>query len=172
MQRTQPVKKIKAFRIPFISKKQLKSRQALHRIFLKPRYKVYRGASILYFNASFSDVPSFSKISQSPGQNQETVNSAVYHHCLSRLDSSLTLTFIAFSFEQILNNSILLVHIANCSLYLHYMYVFHCNNFEYFCVLLLLSIVCHKIFLLTSSSDSQCIWCFTLCSCCIGYFLI
>ena len=34
--------KEKAFRIPFITKKQLKSRQALHRIFLKPQYKVYR----------------------------------------------------------------------------------------------------------------------------------
>ena len=36
----------KAFRIPFITKKQLKSRQVLHRIFLKPQYKIYRGASI------------------------------------------------------------------------------------------------------------------------------
>ena len=61
------MKENKAFRIPFITKKQLKSRQALHRIFLKPQYKVYRGASILYFNASFSDVPSFSKMSQPPG---------------------------------------------------------------------------------------------------------
>ena len=61
------MKENKAFRIPFITKKQLKGRQALHRIFLKPQYKVYRGASILYFNASFSDVPSFSKISQPPG---------------------------------------------------------------------------------------------------------
>ena len=42
------MKENKAFR-----KKQLKSRQALHRIFLKPQYKVYRGASILYFNTSF-----------------------------------------------------------------------------------------------------------------------
>ena len=63
----QGMKENKAFRIPFITKKQLKSRQALHRIFLKPQYKVYRGASILYFNASFSDVPSFSKMSQPPG---------------------------------------------------------------------------------------------------------
>ena len=63
----QGMKVNKAFRIPFITKKQLKSRQALHRIFLKPQYKVYRGASILYCNASFSDVPSFSKMSQPPG---------------------------------------------------------------------------------------------------------
>ena len=62
------MKENKAFRIPFITKKQLNnSRQALHRIFLKPQYKVYRGASILYFNASVSDVLSFSKISQPPG---------------------------------------------------------------------------------------------------------
>ena len=61
------MKENKAFRILFITKKQLKGRQALHRIFLKPQYKVYRGASILYFNASFSDVPSFSKIPQPPG---------------------------------------------------------------------------------------------------------
>ena len=63
----QGMKENKAFRIPFITKKQLKSRQVLHRIFLKHQYKVYRGASILYFNASFSEVLSFSKISQRPG---------------------------------------------------------------------------------------------------------
>ena len=57
----QGMKENKAFRIPFTTKKQLKSRQALHRIFLKPQYKVYRGAS------SFSDVLSFSKMSQPPG---------------------------------------------------------------------------------------------------------
>ena len=39
------MKENKAFRIPFTTKKQLKSRQALHRISLKPQYKVYRGAS-------------------------------------------------------------------------------------------------------------------------------
>ena len=61
------MKENKAFRISFITKKQLKSRQALHRISLKPQYKVYRGPSILYFNASFSDVPSFSKIAQPSG---------------------------------------------------------------------------------------------------------
>ena len=61
------MKENKAFGIPFITKKQLKRRQALHRIFLKPQYKVYRGASILYFNAYFSDVLTFSKISQPPG---------------------------------------------------------------------------------------------------------
>ena len=60
------MKENKAFGIPFITKKQLKSRHALHRIFLKPLYKAYRGASILYFNASFSDVLTFSKISQPP----------------------------------------------------------------------------------------------------------
>ena len=57
------MKENKAFGIPFITKQQLKSRQALHRIFLKPQYKVYRGD----FNASFSDVLTFSKISQPPG---------------------------------------------------------------------------------------------------------
>ena len=56
------MKENKAFRMPFITKKQLKSRQVLHTIFLEPQYKIYRGASILYLNASFSDVPSFSKI--------------------------------------------------------------------------------------------------------------
>ena len=61
------MKESKAFRIPFITKKQFKGRQALHRIFLKAQYKVYRGASILYCNAPFSDVPSFSKMSQPPG---------------------------------------------------------------------------------------------------------
>ena len=88
------MKENKAFRIPFITKKQLKSRQALHRIFLKPQYKVYRGASILYFNGSLSDVFSFSKISQPPAKNQQMVNSVVYHPCPSRLASRPTLTFI------------------------------------------------------------------------------
>ena len=60
------MKENKAFRILFITKKQLKSRQGLHRMFLKPQYKVYRGISILYFNTSFSDVLSISKISQPP----------------------------------------------------------------------------------------------------------
>ena len=53
------MKENEAFGIPFINKKQLKREQALHRIYLKPQYKVYRGSSILYFNAPFSDVPSF-----------------------------------------------------------------------------------------------------------------
>ena len=57
------MKENKAFRILFITKKQLKSRQGSHRMFLKPQYKVYRGVSILYFNTSFSDVLSISKIS-------------------------------------------------------------------------------------------------------------
>ena len=60
------MKENKAFRILFITKKQLKSRLGLHRMFLKPQYKVYRGVSILYFNTSFSDVLSISKISQPP----------------------------------------------------------------------------------------------------------
>ena len=79
------MKENKAFRIPFITKKQLKGRQALHRIFLKHQCKVYNGASILYINASFSEVLSFSKISQPPGQNQQMVNNVVYHPCPSRL---------------------------------------------------------------------------------------
>ena len=86
------MKENKAFRIPFITKKQLKSRHAMHRIFQKPQYKVDRGASILYFNASFSDVPSFSKISQPPGLNQQMVNSVVYDPCPLGLSSRLTLT--------------------------------------------------------------------------------
>ena len=88
------MKKNRAFRIHFITKKQLKSRQALHRIFLKPKCKVYSSSSILYFNASFSDVPSFSKISQPPGQNQQMVYNVIYYPCPSRLASRLTLTFI------------------------------------------------------------------------------
>ena len=78
------------------------------------------------------------------------VSSVVYHPCARRLASRLTLTFIkhltsinshlikqkknAFPFEESLNNSIFLLDIANCSVYLHYMYIFHCNNFEHFCV--------------------------------------
>ena len=40
------MKENRAFRIPFINKKQ-KSRQVLYGIFLKPQYKAYRGASAL-----------------------------------------------------------------------------------------------------------------------------
>ena len=61
------MKENEAFKMIFITKIQLKSRQALHRTFLKPEYKEYRGASILCFNASFSDVSSFLKMSQPPG---------------------------------------------------------------------------------------------------------
>ena len=60
------MKENKTFKILFITKKQSKSRQGSHRMFLKPQYKVYRGVSILYFNTSFSDVLSISKISQPP----------------------------------------------------------------------------------------------------------
>ena len=61
------MKENKAFTIPFITKKQLKGKQALHIIFLKLQYKVYRGGSIPYCNASFSDVLSFSKMPEPPG---------------------------------------------------------------------------------------------------------
>ena len=61
------MKENKAFRTTSITKKQLKGGRALHRIFFKPQYKVYRGASILYCNASYSDVPPFSNMSQPPG---------------------------------------------------------------------------------------------------------
>ena len=60
------MKENKAFRILFITKIQLKSRQGSYRMFLKPQYKVYGGVSILYFNTSFSDVLSISKISELP----------------------------------------------------------------------------------------------------------
>ena len=43
----------RAFRIHFIIKKQLKTRQALHIIFLKPQYKVYRGASMFLMFPAF-----------------------------------------------------------------------------------------------------------------------
>ena len=61
------MKENKAFRNLYITKKQLKSRQASHKMFLKPQRKLYGGASILYLNTSFSDVLSFLKISQPPG---------------------------------------------------------------------------------------------------------
>ena len=55
------MKENKAFRILFITKKQLKADKIHIECFLKPQYKVYRGVSILYFNTSFSDVPLFQK---------------------------------------------------------------------------------------------------------------
>ena len=107
----------KTLRISFITKKQLKSRQVLHIIFLKPQHKVYRGASILYINASFSNVPSFSKIPQPPGQNQQMVlNSVAYHPCPSRIVSRLRLTFIR---HLTLINSNLIKPKKNCSSFLN-----------------------------------------------------
>ena len=80
------MKENKAFRIPFLTKKQLKSRQALHRFFLKPQYKVYRGAWILYFNKFFSDVLSFSKNISTP--RLEPTNGK---QCLPHLSSKMSL---------------------------------------------------------------------------------
>ena len=60
------MKEKKDFRIPVIIKRQLKRRQTFHRISLKPQCKVYRGASIRYFNASFSDVLFFFKNISTP----------------------------------------------------------------------------------------------------------
>ena len=122
------MKENKAFRILFITKKQLKSRQASHRMFLKPQYKVYRGASILYFNTSFSDVLSFFKNISTP--RLEPTNGK--QCCLPPLffiiqEISL---LVRIKFKQFHT----FMHIANCSLYLHYMYIYHCNNFEHFCV--------------------------------------
>ena len=55
----QGMKENKAFRVPFITKKQLKSRQALHRLFWKPQCKIYRMPR-----------SSISKISQPPNGKQ------------------------------------------------------------------------------------------------------
>ena len=53
--------KEKDFRIPFITKKQLKSRQALHIILLRPQYKVYGGASTSILTHPFLMFPLFQK---------------------------------------------------------------------------------------------------------------
>ena len=84
----QGIKENRAFRILFMTKKQSKSIQALHRIFLKPQYKEYRGASILYFNASFSDVPSFFK-NISTSRLQPTNGK---QNCLPHLSFKISLT--------------------------------------------------------------------------------
>ena len=87
------MKENKAFIIPFITKKQLKSRQALHIIFLKPNTKyVERPQSSISMNPSLM-FPLFQKY-QSHGQNQQKVNSVVYHSCPSGLASRLALTFL------------------------------------------------------------------------------
>ena len=64
------------------------------KFFLKPQYKVYRGASILYFNASNTVFSLFFKNISNQGQNLQMVNSVVYHPCPYRLASRLTLIFI------------------------------------------------------------------------------
>ena len=104
--------------------------------FLKPQYKAYRRSSILYFNPSFSDAPSFSKISQPPSKNQQIVKSVFYHRCPLRLASRLTLTFtrhlILINSNVIKQKNSLLFRIkfkqfhtfsAYSKLYLHYMYI-------------------------------------------------
>ena len=87
------MKENKAFGIPFITKKQLKSRQALHRIFLKPQYKVYRGASILYFNASFSDILTLSKISQPPKNGKQCCLPPLSFKISLKANKNIYLTF-------------------------------------------------------------------------------
>ena len=82
----------KAFRIPFITKITKKQTAFCIEFSWNPNTK-YTRCLILYFNASFSDVPPFSKISQPPVWNQQIANSVVYDPCPSRLTSRLTLTF-------------------------------------------------------------------------------
>ena len=63
---------------------------------------------------------------------------------------------IALSFEKSSNYAILLVHIAHCSVYLHYMltFIFNCNDFEHFLyVVTVTNCFVIKYFLLTSSKD-------------------
>ena len=62
----------------------------MHRIFLKPQYKVYRGASILYFDASFSDVTSFSKMSQPQVRTKQMALNSVF----TTLDKSIPLQIL------------------------------------------------------------------------------
>ena len=79
------MKENKGFRILFITKKQLKSRQTLHRMFFKPQYKVYRGTSIPYFNTYFSDVLSFFKNISTPRLEQTNGK----HCCLPPLSFNI-----------------------------------------------------------------------------------
>ena len=58
-----------------------------------------------------------------------------------------------------------LKHFHTFSVYLYYMYIFHCNNFEHFVCSYSCKLFVIKFFLFTSSGDAYCIWCFTLCSC-------
>ena len=51
----------KAFRIPFITKQQLKIRQPLHKIFLKPWYKLYKGPQSSILTHPFLMFPLFQK---------------------------------------------------------------------------------------------------------------
>ena len=83
------MKEKKAFRIPFITKKQLQSWQALHIISLKPNTK-YRGVP----QSSFSWWYLLFKNTSTPRlESANGKNSVVYHLCRSRLASRLTLTF-------------------------------------------------------------------------------
>ena len=45
------LKEIELLELVLLPKNNKKNTQGFHRIFLKPQYKVYRDASILYFNA-------------------------------------------------------------------------------------------------------------------------
>ena len=82
------MKENKAFRIPFITKKQLKSRQTLHIIFLKPQCKVQSIQSILFWCSLFIKNISTPRLEPKNGKQY------CYHPCTSRLASRLTLTFI------------------------------------------------------------------------------
>ena len=88
------MKENKAFRIPFITKKQLKSRQAFAQNVLEtPIQSIQRCLNPLFQRILFWCSLAFKNISP-PGQNQQMVISVVYLPCHSRLASRLTLTFI------------------------------------------------------------------------------
>ena len=86
----------------------------------------------------------FKNISNPRLEPTNGINSVVYNPCPSRLASRVTLTFIRhltlinnnfikqkiISFLFLINfkQCLFLVHIANCSVYLHYMYIF--RNFS------------------------------------------
>ena len=82
-----------SFRILVITKKELKNRQALYRIFLKAhdtKYTEVPQSSISMH--PFLMFPLFQKYLNP----QQMVNSVVYHPCPSRVAPRITLTFIRY----------------------------------------------------------------------------
>ena len=117
-------------------------------IFLKPQYKVYREPSIFYFNTSFFDVLSLSKIFQFLGLNQQidkqcclppfslkiSLRDTFFNIYLNFLVLSLSRMFIKFSLSCIFHHMWTFFQFRECIESVHFTHasVAHSNSRQNF----------------------------------------